>query len=76
MGDPLQTEDQEQTISYHRAATADGEDSVEDDARATDFGAQREVMVEQYESGKLGLRETAKLSLQFCILWVSVFEYI
>lgn len=75
-GDPLQAEEQDQAILYHRAATADGEDSVEDDVRATDFGTQREVLVEQYESEKLGLRETAKLSLQFCILWVSVLEYI
>lgn len=69
-GDPLQAEEQDQAILYHRAATADGEDDV----RATDFGTQRGVVVEQYESGKLGLRETAKLSLHFCILWVSVFE--
>jgi len=74
LGDPLQAEEQEQAILYHRAATADGEDGVEDDVRATDLGTQREVVVKQNESGKLGLKGTAKLSLQFCILWVSVLE--
>ncbi|BCR88669.1 uncharacterized protein ACHE_41233S [Aspergillus chevalieri] len=69
LGDPLQAEEQEQAILYHRAATADGEDGVEDDVRATDLGTQREVVVKQNESGKLGLKGTAKLSLQFCILW-------
>lgn len=70
-GDPQASEEQEQAILYHRAATVDAEEGVEDNIRATDLGTQREVVVEQHESGKLGLRGTAKLSLQFCILWVS-----
>jgi len=73
-GDPLQAEEQEQAILYHGAATADAEDGIEADVRATDLGTQCEVVAEQKESGKLGLRGTAKLSLQFCILWVSMLE--
>ncbi|EYE94059.1 putative integral membrane protein [Aspergillus ruber CBS 135680] len=71
-GDPLQADEQNQPILYHRAATGDGEEG-DDDIRATDLGTQREIVMEQYKSGKLGLRETAKLSLQFCILWANYF---
>lgn len=58
---------EEQAILYQEVANED----AEDDVQASDAAGQQEFMMkEEVESPRLGLRGTAKLSLQFCILWV------
>lgn len=56
-------EAEEQAILYQEVVNR--EEGDEDDIRAAGLPAQQD------ESSKLGLRATAKLSFQFCILWVS-----
>lgn len=57
---------EEQAILYQEVANED----AEDDVRASDAAGQQELVMKEVESPRLGLRGTAKLSLQFCILWV------
>ena len=53
---------EEQEILYNEIID-NGEGVGDDDTRAA---------TKHPESSKLGLRGTAKLSLQFCILWVNI----
>lgn len=61
--DSSDPEAEEQAIFYHEVLNR--EEGDEDDIRTSGLPAH------QNKSSKLGLKSTAKLSLQFCILWVS-----
>lgn len=65
--DSTDSETEEQAILYQEVANED----AEDDVRASDAAGQQELVMKEVESPRLGLRGTAKLSLQFCILWVN-----
>lgn len=62
--DSSDPEAEEQAILYHEVLNR--EEGNEDDIRPSGLPAQQD------EPSKLGLKSTAKLSLQFCILWVSM----
>lgn len=60
----------EQEILYNEII--DNEEGVGDD----DTRASQGLATKHPGSSKLGLRGTAKLSLQFCILWVSILSFL
>lgn len=60
----------EQEILYNEII--DNEEGVGDD----DTRASQGLAAKHPESSKLGLRGTAKLSLQFCILWVNILSFL
>lgn len=61
----------EQAILYQEVANEDDEDDVQ----ASGAANPGELAMKEIESPRLGLKGTAKLSLQFCILWVKVSPY-
>ena len=64
--DSTEPDTEEQAILYQEVSNED----AEDDVQASDAADPQELVMKEAESPRLGLRGTAKLSLQFCILWV------
>lgn len=66
--DSTDPDSDEQAVLYQQVANED----AEDDVQASGAAGSGESAMKAYGSPRLGLRGTATLSLQFCILWVRV----